>query len=156
MDWSAIFAGGAALISVIALVYGIHQHRDTVRKEFIIWALEQMQSPSQRETRALLWRLNRPENESKKMKIIEGIVSGKEKVLYGKDVSQFRAAFALYSQIGYFWAKLGYGNLKDVKNLFPQFPDLWRISEPYITAIRGRPHQSESFLYFEKIAKKLR
>ena len=117
-DWSAIFAGIAAFVSIIGLVYSVRQHRDNIRREFILWALEQMQSPSQRENRRYLWYLHRIENKEKKQKMIAGIKKGKGSTL--KDYGKIREAFALFDHIGYFWARAGYGNMRDVKALFPQ------------------------------------
>ena len=117
-DWSAIFAGIAAFVPIIGLVYSVRQHRDNIRREFILWALEQMQSPSQRENRRYLWYLHRIENKEKKQKMIAGIKKGKGSTL--KDYGKIREAFALFDHIGYFWARAGYGNMRDVKALFPQ------------------------------------
>jgi len=156
MDLSAIFAGIAALVSVIAFAYSVRQHKDNIRKEFILWALEQMQSPAQRETRRLLWYLSRKENEKKKKKIIDGIKKSDLKILYSEEYAKIRGAFALFSQIGYFWSKAGYGNMKDVQALFPQIPDTWNISQPYIEAIRSRPNQSDSFKNFEELASRIK
>ena len=156
MDWSAIFAGIAALVSIIGLVYSVRQHRDNIRKEFILWALEQMQSQPQREVRAYLWYLNREENKKKKTKLISGIRNGEMKVIYGDDYGKIRSAFALFSQIGYFWSKAGYGNISDVRALFPQMLTIWEISQEYIDAIRSRPNQSTSYMYYENLIMKLK
>jgi len=155
MDWSAIFAGAAALTSIIGLIYSVRQHRDNIRKEFILWALQQMQSQPQRETRAYFWYLNRKENIKKKQKLIDGIRNGDMKIIYGEDYGKIRASFALFSQIGYFWSKAGYGNINDVRALFPQMLTIWDISQEYIDAIRSRPNQSTSYIYYEKLVLKL-
>jgi hypothetical protein len=156
MDWSAIFAGIAALTSIAGLVYSVEQHRDNIRKEFILWALEQMQSPTQRDARRFLYNLNLEENSKKRQKIINGIKSGDPKILDSEDYGKIRAAFALFGQIGYFLLKSNYGNIKDVKALFPHLIRIWDIGAPYITAMRGRPNQERSFLYFEKLVAKLK
>lgn len=154
-DWSAIFAGIAALVSVIGLIYSVHQHKDNIRKQFILWALEQMQSPTQRESRKLLWSLDRKGNFAKRKKFIDGIIKGDPKVMDSDDYGKIRSMFALFSQIGYFWSRAGYGDIRDVRALFPQITSTWVISQPYIEAIRTRPNQSESFKHFELLAKKL-
>ena len=156
MDWSAIFAGIASLVSVIALAYSVRQHKDNVRKEFVLWALEQMQSPAQRETRSFLWYLNREENAKKKKKIIDGIINGDPKIMYGEDYAKIRSTFALFSQIGYFWLKAGYGDVNDVRALFPQMLRIWDIAQEYIEAIRSRPNQATSFRYYERLVLKLK
>jgi hypothetical protein len=33
---------------------------------------------------------------------------------------------------------------------------MWDLSEPYILAMRSRPFQDKSWIYFEKISQKLR
>ena len=91
MDWSAIFAGAAALTSIIGLIYSVRQHRDNIRKEFILWALQQMQSQSQRETRAYFWYLNRKEDIKKKQKLIDGIRNGDMKIIYGEDYGKIKS-----------------------------------------------------------------
>lgn len=82
-------------------------------------------------------------------------MKGKEKTLFGYEYGKLRAMLALFSEIGYFWAKLGYGNIQDVKALFPQLIELWDISQPYIIAIRGRPGQEKSYFYYEQLVRKL-
>lgn len=156
MDWSAIFAGIAALVSIFGLVYSVRQHQDNIRKEFILWALEQMQSPEQRDARGYIWHLHRKENKGKKRVFIKGIISGAPKILDGEGYAKIRMVFALFNQIGYFWAKAGYGDLKDVIALFPQILDIWDASESYIEAIRSRPQQSKSYDYFETLALKFK
>ena len=153
-DWSAIFAGIAALVSIIGLIYSVRQHRDNVRKEFILWALEQMQTPTQRENRRYIWYLNRTENKKKKQRMIAGIRKGQGPIL--KEYGKIREAFALFNHIGYFWAKAGYGNMQDVSALFPQILTMWDISQDYIEAIRSRPNQETSFSYYEQLALKLK
>jgi hypothetical protein len=153
MDWSAVFAGIAALTSITGLVYSVQQHRDNIRKEFILWALEQMQSPDQREARSYLWHLHRTEKE--KQALAKGIESGSPKTFDSKEYSKIRSAFALFDQIGYFWFKAGYANIRDIQALFPQILRMWNVSKPYIEAIRSRPHQEDTFAYFELLAKRL-
>ncbi len=155
MDISAIFAGIASLTAIIGLIYSVRQHRDNIRKEFILWALQQMQSSEQRESRGAIYFLDRPENLKKKQKLIDGIVSGDEKTLYGEEYSKLRAMLALFNEIGYFWSKVGYGNTQDIKALFPQLPELWIISLPYISAIRERPGQEKSYLFYEQLVIKI-
>ena len=155
MDWSAIFAGIATVVAIAGLVYSVRQHRENIRREFLLWAVQQIQSPEQREARGLIGKLDRPENSHQKQELIDGIAKGKEEVLYGEEYHKIRMVFALFSHIGYFWSRLGYAELEDAKALFPQAVLIWDIGQPYINAIRGRPNQSDSFRNFEKLVKKL-
>lgn len=156
MDWSAIFAGIATVVAIAGLVYSVHQHRENIRKEFLLWAVQQIQTPEQREGRGLIWRLNRKENDEQRLKIINGIKEGSEEAIYGEELYKIRAVFALLSHIGYFWFRLGYGKIEDARELFPQAISIWDTGLPYINAIRTRPKQSDSFRNFEKLVTKMR
>ena len=153
-DWSASFAGIAAVISILGLIYSVRQHRENVRREFILWALAQMQSPVQRENRRFLFYLNQEENYQKKQRMVTRIRKGKGVTL--KNYGKIREAFALFDHIGYFWAHAGYGNLGDIKALFPQIERMWEIAQDYIDVIRSRPNQSTSHPYYEELAVKLK
>jgi hypothetical protein len=158
MDWSAIFAGTAALTSIAGLVYSVRQHRDNIRKEFLLWVIGQLQSPEQREARALVFWLNGQDNEStiRKQALLDGIASNSIDTLYGDDYKKIRLVFALFNNIGYFWSRLGYGEIKDARALFPQVLEIWELGRPFIMAIRNRPNQGDSFYYFEKLVEKLK
>lgn len=156
MDWTAIFAGVAALTSILGLAYSVFQHKDNIRKEFVLWALKEFQSPAQRDARAMIYYLHRESNSERRKEFINGIRNGEAKILYGKQFSNIRSVFNLCNYIGYFWVDKSYGNMKDLQALFPFIANLWDLSEPYIAAMRSRPYQDKSFMYFEKIAQRLR
>jgi len=155
VDWSAIFAGIAAFVSIVGLIYSVRQHRDNIRKEFILWALQEIKSPAQRESRKYLWFLDREENSAKKKKLIDGIKKDDPKIIDSEDYGKIRSMLALFNEIGYFWSKARYGDIKDARALFPQIPSTWKVAKPYIDAIRTQPNQEGVFGYFEIIAKKL-
>jgi len=150
MDWSAIFAGIAALTAIAGLIYSIRQHRNNVRNEFLLWAIERLDASDQREGRGLVFILGK--DEEKKQELIERIEKGE---LYGEDYNKIRSVFTLFNQIGYFWLRFGYGKREDALTLFPQIIRIWEIGKPIINAIRSRPGQSASFVYFERLARKL-
>ena len=156
MDWSAIFAGIATLVAVAALIYGIVQHRETVRREFLLWAIEQISAPDQRFARKLIFDLNMEENKQRHDELIAGIREGKRELLQSEELGRIRSAFALFDTIGYFLGRLGYGNMRDAKSLFPQAVRIWEIGLPYIQAYRERPNQEDSFRNFELFAAKLK
>lgn len=152
MDWSAIFAGVASLAAIIGLLYSSKQHRDNLRKEFLLWAISQMDSQYQREGRRLIFLYRNPKSATALTNFTKNIISGKS--VRTKKYATIRAVFALHNYISYFW-KEKYIKSKDVLSLFPQFFDIWEIGEPIIQAIRTRPNQATSYLMFEKFAKHL-
>lgn len=152
MDWSAIFAGVAGLAAIIGLVYSAMQHRDTIRKDFLLWAIGQMDSPNQREGRRLIFWYGKKENETALTRFANSIENGKG--INSKKYGTIRSAFALHNYISFFW-KEKYIKGSDVLSVFPQFIEMWKNGEPIIQAIRKRPNQASSYLMFEDFAKYL-
>ena len=155
LDWSAIFAGIAALGSILGLIYSVRLHRDNIRKEFILWALQEIKSPAQRDARKYLWYLERKENSNRRKKLIDGIRKDDPKVIDSANYGKIRSMLALFNEIGYFWSKGRFGDIKDARALFLQIPSTWKVAKPYVEAIRTQPNQESVFGYFEVIAKKL-
>ncbi len=173
MDWSAIFAGIASLIAIIGLFISVQQYKvnlrqyqDTVRqnqdiikqnqqnmrREFLLQALEKLSLPYQREGRKVIFHLR--DNPKEKEAFKAGIISGD--VIYSEEYSNLRAVFTLFHEIGYFALELKGITIDDARALFPQVDEIWEITRSLVYAIRERPNQSKSFIYFEKLAENLR
>lgn len=55
---SAIFSGVAAFAAAVALFISSKERKDNIKKEFIIWALERLRHPEQREAREIIFTLS--------------------------------------------------------------------------------------------------
>ena len=144
---STVFTGIAAVAAAIALFISSAERKSNIKKEFIIWALERLRHPEQREARALIFSLS-PND------IIKIEKSIRERKPHPSLDAIRKVCFA-FDEIGYFVHELKIVGFRDLLKIYPQTIKIWNITSKLVQAWRDMDDPT-SFVFFEELARQER